>query len=168
MVRQALAPFAWIWIMTRRQRRATLIGVGVGILGFAVLLVLYALRDSVVFFHTPAELVGKPVPAGKRIRLGGLVAEGSVKRGTETAVDFVITDTSKTIPVTFHGALPDLFREGQGVVAEGKFDLSGRFLADTVLAKHDEYYMPPQVALALKERGVWKDLDRTKKARAQR
>ena len=92
--------------MTRRQRRATLIGVGVGILGFAVLLVLYALRDSVVFFHTPAELVGKPVPAGKRIRLGGLVAEGSVKRGTETAVDFVITDTSKTIPVTFHGALP--------------------------------------------------------------
>jgi cytochrome c-type biogenesis protein CcmE len=152
--------------MTRRQRRATLIGVGVSILGFAALLVLYALRDSVVFFHTPAELAGKPVAAGKRIRLGGLVAEGSLKRGSGTAVDFAITDTSKTIPVSFQGALPDLFREGQGVVAEGKFDPSGRFLADTVLAKHDENYMPPQVAKALKERGVWKDLD--KKDRAQK
>jgi cytochrome c-type biogenesis protein CcmE len=154
--------------MTRRQRRAILVGVGVCILGFAVLLVLYALRDSVVFFHTPAELAGKPVPAGKRIRLGGLVAEGSLKRGSETAVDFAITDTSKTIPVSFQGTLPDLFREGQGVVAEGKFDASGRFLADTVLAKHDENYMPPQVAKALKERGAWKDLDKTKKDRSQK
>ena len=154
--------------MTRRQRRAILVGVGVCILGFAVLLVLYALRDSVVFFHTPAELAGKPGPAGKRIRLGGLVAEGSLKRGSETAVDFAITDTSKTIPVSFQGTLPDLFREGQGVVAEGKFDASGRFLADTVLAKHDENYMPPQVANALKERRVWRDLDKTKKDRAQK
>ena len=154
--------------MTRRQRRATLIGVGVSILGFAALLVLYALRDSVVFFHTPAELAGKPVAAGKRIRLGGLVAEGSLRRGVETAVDFAITDTSKTIPVGYQGVLPDLFREGQGVVAEGKFDPSGRFLADTVLAKHDENYMPPQVAKALKERGAWKDLDKTKKDRPQK
>ena len=154
--------------MTRRQRRAILVGVGVCILGFAVLLVLYALRDSVVFFHTPAELAGKPVPAGKRIRLGGLVAEGSLKRGFEMAVDFAITDMSKTIPVSFQGTLPDLFREGQGVVAEGKFDASGRFLADTVLAKHDENYMPPQVANALKERRVWRDLDKTKKDRAQK
>ena len=143
--------------MTRRQRRATLIGVGVSILGFAALLVLYALRDSVVFFHTPAELAGKPVAAGKRIRLGGLVAEGSLRRGVETAVDFAITDTSKTIPVSYQGVLPDLFREGQGVVAEGALDPGGTFKADSILAKHDETYMPKEVADALKRSGHWKD-----------
>ena len=97
-------------------------------------------------------------PAGKRIRLGGLVAEGSVKRGAGTSVEFAITDTVKTIAVTYTGLLPDLFREGQGVVAEGKLDPAGRFLADTVLAKHDENYMPPEVAKALKEQGVWQAL----------
>src|SRR5215468_1286247 len=130
-LRQAIAPYAWIWNMTRRQRRATVIGAGVSLLTFAVLLVLFALRDGVVFFHTPAELTAKQIPAGKRIRLGGLVAQGSLKRGRDTAVDFAITDTSDTIPVRYHGALPDLFREGQGVVAEGQFDPSGQFLADT-------------------------------------
>jgi cytochrome c-type biogenesis protein CcmE len=141
--------------MTRKQRRAVLIAVGVGILSVAVFLVLFALRDTIVFFHTPKEVAEKHIPAGKRIRLGGLVAEGSLKRGAGTTVEFTITDTAKSIPVSYTGILPDLFREGQGVVAEGKLDGSGRFLADTVLAKHDETYMPPEVAKALKEQGVW-------------
>jgi cytochrome c-type biogenesis protein CcmE len=104
------------------------------------LLVAIALRDTIVFFHTPKEVAEKNIPAGKRIRLGGLVAEGSLKRGAGTTVEFTITDTVKTITVSYTGILPDLFREGQGVVAEGKLDAAGRFLADTVLAKHDENY----------------------------
>ena len=141
--------------MTRKQRRATFIGLAVAVLGVAVSLVLFALRDTIVFFHTPKEVAEKQVPAGKRIRLGGLVAEGSLKRGTGSNVEFAITDTAKTIAVSYTGILPDLFREGQGVVAEGKLDTSGRFLADYVLAKHDENYMPPEVAKALKQQGVW-------------
>ena len=141
--------------MTRKQRRAILIAVGVGILSVAVFLVVFALRDTIVFFLTPKELAEKQIPAGKRIRLGGLVAEGSLKRGAGTTVEFTITDTAKSIPVRYTGILPDLFREGQGVVAEGKLDPSGRFIADTVLAKHDETYMPPEVAKALKAQGVW-------------
>lgn len=143
--------------MTRKQRRATFIGLGVGILSVALFLVLFALRDTIVFFHTPKDVVEKQIPAGKRIRLGGLVAEGSLKRGEGLTVTFAITDTAKTIPVSYTGILPDLFREGQGVVAEGKLDPAGRFVADTVLAKHDENYMPPEVAKALKEQGVWND-----------
>jgi cytochrome c-type biogenesis protein CcmE len=154
--------------MTRRLRRARLIGFGVGILGLAVFLVLFALRDTIIFFHTPAELAAKQLPSGKRFRLGGLVSEGSLKRGAGTTIEFAITDTIKAIPVRYTGALPDLFREGQGVVAEGKFDPSGRFLADTVLAKHDETYMPPQVAKALKEQGLWKGQDKAQKDRAQK
>ena len=141
--------------MTRKQRRAAFIGLALAVLGVAVGLVLYALRDTIVFFHTPKEVTEKQVPPGKRIRLGGLVAEGSLKRGTGSHVEFAITDTAKTIPVSYTGILPDLFREGQGVVAEGKLDTSGRFLADYVLAKHDENYMPPEVAKALKQQGVW-------------
>ena len=141
--------------MTRKQRRATFIALGVGILGVAVFLVLFALRDTIVFFHTPTEVVAKRIAPGKRIRLGGLVAEGSLKRGEGLTVGFAITDTVKTIPVSYTGILPDLFREGQGVVAEGKLDAGGRFLADSVLAKHDENYMPPEVAKALKQQGVW-------------
>jgi cytochrome c-type biogenesis protein CcmE len=143
--------------MTRKQRRATFIALGVAILGLALALVLFALRDTIVFFHTPKEVAEKNIPPGKRIRLGGLVAENSLKRGEGLTVTFAITDTAKTIPVSYTGILPDLFREGQGVVAEGKLDLSGRFLADAVLAKHDENYMPPEVAKALKEQGVWND-----------
>ena len=143
--------------MTRKQRRATFIGLAVGILGLAVFLVLFALRDTIVFFHTPKEVVEKQIPAGKRIRLGGLVADGSLRRGEGLTVTFAITDTAKTIPVSYTGILPDLFREGQGVVAEGKLDPAGRFHADTVLAKHDENYMPPEVAKALKAQGVWND-----------
>jgi cytochrome c-type biogenesis protein CcmE len=141
--------------MTRKQRRATFIGLAVGILCLAVFLVMFALRDTIVFFHTPNEVVEKQIPAGKRIRLGGLVAQGTIERGQGLTVTFAITDTLKTIPVSYTGILPDLFREGQGVVAEGKLDPAGRFFADTILAKHDENYMPPEVAKALKQQGVW-------------
>ena len=118
-------------------------------------LVLFALRDTIVFFHTPKEVVERQIPAGQRIRLGGLVAEASVKRGIGQTVEFAITDTIKTIQVRYKGILPDLFREGQGVVTEGVLDTSAAFLADTVLAKHDENYMPPEVAKSLKEQGLW-------------
>ena len=141
--------------MTRKQRRALFIGVGVAILSIAVLLVLLALRDTIVFFHTPSEIAAKGVGPGKRIRLGGLVATGSLKRGTGSTVEFAVTDNARSIDVRYTGILPDLFREGQGVVAEGALDQSGRFLADSVLAKHDETYMPPEVAKALKQQGVW-------------
>jgi cytochrome c-type biogenesis protein CcmE len=140
--------------MSRRQRRATFIGLGVGILCFATFLVLFALRDAVVGFHFPKEVVEKHIPEGRRIRLGGVVAPGSLKRDGLTA-EFAITDNAATIPARYTGVLPDLFREGQGVVAEGKLDASGRFIADTVLAKHDENYMPPEVAKALKANGMW-------------
>jgi len=140
--------------MTRRQRRGVLIGVGVVVLTVAVGLVLFALRDSIVFFHTPSDVVEKNIAPGQRFRLGGLVVDGSVKRGEGAMVAFIVTDTLKTVPVTYEGVLPDLFREGQGVVAEGMLTPSGVFVADTVLAKHDETYMPPEVAKALKEKGV--------------
>lgn len=140
--------------MTRKQRRGLLIGLGVTVLSVAALLVMLALRDTVVFFHTPSDIAEKKIAAGQRIRLGGLVADGSVKRGEGARVDFVVTDTLKTIAVSYKGILPDLFREGQGVVAEGTLTPSGSFTADSVLAKHDENYMPPEVAKSLKERGV--------------
>lgn len=140
--------------MTRKQRRGVLIGVGVGVLMVAVALVLFALRDSIVFFHTPSDLAEKPIEVGQRFRLGGLVAAGSVKRGQGTKVDFVVTDTLKNISVVYEGVLPDLFKEGQGVVAEGKLTPDGTFIADSVLAKHDEKYMPPEVAKALEAKGV--------------
>ena len=140
--------------MTRKQRRGVLIGSGVAILTVAAILVMFALKDSVVFFHTPSDVTEKNIPAGQRIRLGGLVEQGSVKRGEGTAVSFTVTDTLKNIPVTYNGVLPDLFREGQGVVAEGALDGSGQFKADSVLAKHDENYMPKEVADSLQARGV--------------
>lgn len=140
--------------MTRKQRRGALIGVGVAVLTVAVGLVLFALRDSIVFFYTPSDVVEDSIAPGQRFRLGGLVADGSVKRGEGAKVAFSVTDTLKTLPVTYEGVLPDLFREGQGVVAEGVLTPSGVFVADTVLAKHDEIYMPPEVAKALKEKGV--------------
>ncbi len=142
--------------MSRKKRRAVLILSCVGLLGLASLLVLFALRDSIVFFHTPSDVAEKGISAGQRFRLGGLVAEGSVRRGGGSAVEFGVTDILKTINVSYTGVLPDLFREGQGVVTEGRLDPSGKFIADTVLAKHDENYMPPEVASALKEKGVWK------------
>lgn len=140
--------------MTRKQKRGWLIGGGVVTLAVAAILVLFALKDSVVFFHTPSDVVEKGVKPGERIRLGGLVEQGSVIRGQGTHVDFKVTDTLKNIAVTYEGVLPDLFREGQGVVTEGTMNGDGTFTADSVLAKHDETYMPPEVAKSLEARGV--------------
>lgn len=141
--------------MTRKQKRLALIG-GIGaVLMAAVLLVMFALRDEIVFFYTPSDILseGKAAP-GQRIRLGGLVLDGSIKREGEK-VSFVVTDTDREMPVTYTGILPDLFREGQGVVAEGVLAGDGSMAADTVLAKHDENYIPKEVADALKKKGVW-------------
>jgi len=139
--------------MTRKQKRGVLIGGGVATLAVALILVLFALKDSVVFFHTPSDVIEKGVHAGERIRLGGLVEKGSVTHDG-TTVHFKVTDTIKDIPVAFTGVLPDLFREGQGVVTEGVLDGKGNFTADSVLAKHDENYMPREVAKALEAKGV--------------
>jgi cytochrome c-type biogenesis protein CcmE len=143
--------------MTRRQRRLILIGSGLAVLGLAAALVLSALKDSIVFFNSPSDVLEKHVMPGTRIRLGGLVVAGSVVKTANLAVQFQVTDGSRTVPVAYQGLLPDLFREGQGVVTEGALDQAGVFRADTVLAKHDENYMPKEVADALKKQGHWKD-----------
>lgn len=142
--------------MTRRQRRLVLIGTALAVLSLAGALVLSALRDSIVFFMTPTELSAKQVSPETRLRIGGLVKEGSLIREGLFA-RFEVTDGNKSLPVIYLGALPDLFREQQGVVAEGKLDTAGIFRADTVLAKHDERYMPKEVADALKKQGVWRE-----------
>ena len=142
--------------MTRRQRRLVLIGSGLAVLALAAGLVLNALKDSIVFFNSPSDVVEKQIKPGTRIRLGGLVQSGSVVR-RDLDARFEVTDGKTTIKVSYHGILPDLFREGQGVVTEGALGLSGVFIADTVLAKHDETYMPKEVADALKKQGHWKD-----------
>ena len=143
--------------MTRKQRRLILIGAGVGVLAVAVALMLNAFRDSIVFFNSPSDVAEKHVSPGTRIRLGGLVKTGSLVRGNDLRVRFEVTDGNHEMPVTYQGVLPDLFREGQGVVAEGVIDGAGVFDADTILAKHDETYMPKEVADALKKSGHWKD-----------
>ena len=151
--------------MTRKQRRLALIGAGLAVLGLAAALVLSALKDSIVFFNSPSDVVEKQIKSGTRIRLGGLVAAGSVER-KDLDARFAITDGNKTINVSYRGILPDLFREGQGVVAEGILQSADAFTAETVLAKHDESYMPKEVADALKKQGHWKD-DYEKKGAAQ-
>ena len=151
--------------MTRKQRRLSLIGAALGVLALAVALVLGALEYSIVFFNSPTDVVEKQIKPGMRIRIGGLVKAGSVARGDSLAVRFEVTDGKSTVPVAYQGLLPDLFREGQGVVAEGALEPSGTFKADSVLAKHDETYMPKEVADALKKQGHWKD-DSAKKASA--
>jgi cytochrome c-type biogenesis protein CcmE len=143
--------------MTRKQRRLTLIGCALAVLGFAAGLVLYSLSGSIVFFSTPSMAAEQHIAPGKRFRLGGLVQPGSLKRGDNQSVSFEVADGNAKLPVTYKGILPDLFREGQGVVAEGALDNAGVFRADTVLAKHDEKYMPKEVADALKKQGHWKD-----------
>jgi cytochrome c-type biogenesis protein CcmE len=140
--------------MNRRKRRLLLIAAALAVLSLAAGLALSALRDSIVFFVTPSELAAKPVENGKRLRLGGLVKEHSLVREGLTA-RFEVTDGKASYPVIYRGTLPDLFREQQGIVAEGTFDSAGVFRADTVLAKHDERYMPKEVADALKKQGVW-------------
>jgi len=114
-------------------------------------------KDSIVFFNSPTDVTEKHIQPGARIRLGGLVSPGSVVRGDQLSVRFEISDGNSAIPVTYQGILPDLFREGQGIVAEGALDAAGVFKADNVLAKHDETYMPKEVAEALKKQGHWKD-----------
>jgi cytochrome c-type biogenesis protein CcmE len=142
--------------MTRKQRRLAVIAVSVGVFSAAVILMLFAARDSIVFFNSPTDVAEKHIAPGTRIRLGGLVAQGSVTR-EGTSVRFELTDGNRAVPVAFQGILPDLFREGQGVVAEGAVDGNGTFKADNILAKHDETYMPKEVADALKKQGHWKD-----------
>jgi cytochrome c-type biogenesis protein CcmE len=142
--------------MTRKQRRLTMIGGSLAVLAVAAALVLNAMRDSIVFFSTPAMVAEKHIQAGKRFRLGGLVQPGSLVRGDNLAVTFQVADGSAALPVAYKGILPDLFREGQGVVAEGVLEPDGVFHADNVLAKHDENYMPPEVAKKLKAQGVWR------------
>jgi cytochrome c-type biogenesis protein CcmE len=143
--------------MTRKRRRLVLIAGSVGVLAIAVALMLNAFRDSIVFFNSPSDVVEKHIQPGTRIRLGGMVKTGSLARGDNLKIRFDVTDGNREMPVAYQGPLPDLFREGQGVVAEGTFDASGTFNADTILAKHDETYMPKEVADALKKSGRWKD-----------
>ncbi|WP_373503875.1 cytochrome c maturation protein CcmE [Aestuariivirga sp.] len=140
--------------MTRKQKRLTMILGGLAVLGVAAGLVLYALSDTITFFHTPSDLTETGVQPGQRIRLGGMVEDGSLKKGPGTVTTFSVTDQIKAVTVSYNGILPDLFREGQGVVTEGKLQPDGTFVADTVLAKHDENYMPRELTESLKEKGV--------------
>ncbi|OQP85103.1 cytochrome c biogenesis protein CcmE [Rhizobium rhizosphaerae] len=140
--------------MSRKQKRLALISGGVGFVALAVLLVLFAFSQAVAYFYVPGDLAKAHLAPGTRIRLGGLVESGSLQRGAGTLVHFTVTDTIGAVPVTYDGILPDLFREGQGVVAEGRLAENGSFIADTVLAKHDETYMPMDVADRLKAQGV--------------
>ena len=144
--------------MTRKQKRFAVIFGALGVLGAAVALVLTGLSEQVTFFRTPTDLVSQANAAENegRLRLGGLVVMGSVNTMSDAAVEFAIEDANHAVTVRYEGILPDLFREGQGIVAEGTLRPDGSFNADTVLAKHDETYMPREVAEALKEQGVWK------------
>jgi cytochrome c-type biogenesis protein CcmE len=141
--------------MTRKGKRLTLIIGALAALGLAAALTLFALRDNIVFFYTPSELATKKPASGARLRIGGLVREGSVVKSGDRDVRFAVTDRTSDLDVSYSGLLPDLFREGQGVVVEGVLTPDGGFRADSVLAKHDERYMPRDVADALKKQGVW-------------
>jgi cytochrome c-type biogenesis protein CcmE len=140
--------------MTKKQSRLTLILAAVAALSLAIGLILLAVRDTIVFFYTPSDIFEKNISAGTRLRLGGMVEKASWKKQGPTVNEFIVTDTLKTIKVSFKGLVPDLFREGQGVVTEGIMQANGILLADTVLAKHDENYMPKEVAEKMKARGV--------------
>jgi cytochrome c-type biogenesis protein CcmE len=143
--------------MTRKRRRLYVVLGGLALLGVATALVLSAFSDNLVFFYSPSDIIAKHVPDGRSIRIGGLVEQGSVKRETDgRTLDFSVTDGNHAVPVTYQGDVPDLFREGQGVVAEGKLE-HGTFRAASVLAKHDEKYMPPEVVDALKRSGHWRE-----------
>ncbi len=141
----------------RKQQRLILVVLALLLLGGASGLVLFALSDSVAFFVTPSDIAAGKVDPDKRFRLGGLVVKGSVERpGNDGLVLFRVTDQVHEVPVRYRGILPDLFREGQGIVAQGELGADGVFTAGEVLAKHDENYMPPEVAEALKQAGVWR------------
>jgi cytochrome c-type biogenesis protein CcmE len=144
--------------MSRKTRRLYLVLVSLVLLGAAVALVLVALRQDIVFFLSPTELAAKPPASGRVIRIGGLVEQGSLQKlGSDGVIVFEVTDHHKSIKVRYRGILPDLFREGQGVVIEGAVNEHGEFVANEVLAKHDEKYLPPEVAKALKASGRWQE-----------
>ena len=144
--------------MKPKRRRLYFVVVGMALLGAAAGLALYAMNDTLVFFYSPSELLAKQIPPGRTLRIGGLVETGSVARDADGAtVHFRVTDTAKTVAVVYKGILPDLFREGQGVVAEGTMSQDGVFVAAEVLAKHDEKYMPKEVVDALKKSGRWQE-----------
>jgi cytochrome c-type biogenesis protein CcmE len=154
----------WLPKSRKARRRLLVLAAAAPVLALAVGLSLYAMRDAVVFFYDPTQALAKHVPAGQMVRLGGLVQPGSVRHTPDGAVDFRITDRQSSVEVLYRGDLPDLFREGQGVVAEGAFAPSGVFVAraqNGILAKHDERYMPPEVARALKARGEWRPVAAT-------
>jgi len=142
--------------MKRRHFRLGMIVLGGAVLALAATLVLFALSDNIVFFQTPSDVAASKVPPNQRFRIGGLVGEGSIREQPDSRVEFVITDGAADVQVRYQGLLPDLFREGQGVVAEGHVDENLLFHADTILAKHDENYMPAEVTEALKEAGTWR------------
>jgi cytochrome c-type biogenesis protein CcmE len=142
--------------VTRKQRRLYFVLLGMAALGGAVALVLTAISDSLVYFYSPTDIVSQRIPEGRRMRIGGLVENESVVRDGKT-VTFKVTDVTNAVPVVYTGVLPDLFREGQGVVVEGRMEKGGHFQASEVLAKHDENYMPKEVAEALKKSGQWND-----------
>ena len=143
--------------MTRKRRRMVLVLTGMAVLSAAIALVLVAFEETVTFFYSPAEVQAEAPPQDRAFRLGGLVEEGSVKKKPDgLTVEFRITDMAASVPVTYRGILPDLFREGQGVITEGKLGADGVFVAREVLAKHDETYMPREVADALKKSGQWR------------
>jgi cytochrome c-type biogenesis protein CcmE len=141
--------------MTRKQKRLSVIAAGLAFLGAATGLTFYALGQKASYFYMPADLTAASLQPGQRIRLGGLVEKGTIERGQGTTVAFSVTDNQKQVKVTYTGILPDLFREEQGVITEGTFRPDGVFVADSVLAKHDENYMPKEVAEGLKAKGVW-------------
>jgi len=144
--------------MTPKRKRLWLVLGSVAVLACAATLVLTALSDNIVFFYSPTQIAEKQIPPERRFRMGGLVEAGSVTKSPDGQVTrFKVTDTNKTVDVVYRGLLPDLFREGQGVVAEGSLGADGVFAAREILAKHDENYMPPEVAKALKDSGQWKD-----------
>lgn len=138
--------------MKTRHKRLVLVTAGLGTLGLAAWLVLSAFQQNMVFFFTPTQVFSGEAPKGRSFRIGGMVEEGSIKRQTDgVTVSFVVTDTAQKIPVLYKGILPDLFKEGKGVVAQGKLGEDGKFAADEVLAKHDENYMPPEAAYAVEQ-----------------
>ena len=143
--------------MTRKQKRLSVIAGALMFLGAATALTFYALGQKASYFYMPGDLQGVTLAPGQRIRLGGLVEKGTIVRDQGTQVRFAVTDTDKSVEVTFNGILPDLFREEQGVITEGSFGPDGVFVADSVLAKHDETYMPKEVADSLKDKGVWQE-----------
>jgi len=144
--------------VTRKRKRLAIVLAAMAALGVGAAFVGFALRDNIALFRSPTEIVKEQLPAGRRFRVGGIVEEHSFKRGPDgVTVSFRVTDMANSIPVSYRGILPDLFREGQGVVAMGQLDSNGTFQASEILAKHDERYMPPEVVKALKASGKWQE-----------